>query len=205
MVIVGMTISLLFWISVQKPNSWMYTFVEGSGHNFWEFSPNHFAKGRWLWIARKTLKTFVAISPKNLSSEKHKLMQCFFKNADFKLCSFAITFFWFLPGQDAATCFPVTTPVSSCSGTKAWANRPRLKINSPGVANNIFFLAGCSCDGPLSLNILHRRMKQNCAAIFITNYWWGKRETYRQTNQLESKRQMCSACRKLFMEADYSY
>jgi hypothetical protein len=57
--------------------------------------------------------------------------------------------------------------VSSCSGTKAWANRPRFRTNNPGVANNIFFLAGCSCDGPLSLNSLHRRMKQNCAAIFI--------------------------------------
>ncbi len=70
----------------QKLNSWTDTFVEISGHNLkssqtWVFRvqclhykpvSNHFCSGgggRWLWIARrKTLKTFVPITSKNLTS-----------------------------------------------------------------------------------------------------------------------------------------
>ncbi len=36
----------------------------------------------------------------------------------------------------------VPSPLPSGSGTKAWANRPRLKVNSPVMAKNIFFLSG---------------------------------------------------------------
>jgi hypothetical protein len=100
--------------------------------------------------------------------------------------------------------------VSSCSGTKAWANRPRFKINSPAVANNIFFLAGCSCDGPLSLNSLHRRMKQNFALIFITiiateTQKYAGRQIKMHCVQATDRCALCSACSKLFIEADYSF
>jgi hypothetical protein len=71
--------------SAQKPNSWMYNFVEVSGQNLesyptWGFRiqslhytpvSNHICSGGegWLWIARrKALTAFVPITFKNLAS-----------------------------------------------------------------------------------------------------------------------------------------
>jgi hypothetical protein len=73
---------------------------------------------------------------------------------------------------------------------KAWANRPRLKVNSPVMANNIFFLSGWTVMNPYLSTAFTGQKKLQYNSVYKL-LLMKHRDMQEQTNQHAENKQIC--------------